>query len=142
MSEKDTIIDKDSIAMRDTTGWARTLGIFLATFALAVMAGCASVKPQGDQQAVYASGGTVASALIAANAYQSLNSCSAIGHTLPCSDDATVAKVQTAKVRLFDAWKRADALVNTPGYDEGELKRAELILQAALDFLLSVVPAN
>jgi hypothetical protein len=120
----------------------RTFSIFLATFALAVMAGCASVKPQGDQQAVYASGGTVASALIAANAYQSLNSCSAPAHTLPCSDDATVAKVQTAKVRLVDAWKRADALVNTPGYDEGELKRAELILQAALDFLLSVVPAN
>ena len=144
MNEKDTIIDKDSIAKRDCTGWVektgliRTLGLFLATCMLAVMAGCGSVKPKNDQQAVFASAGTVASALIAANAYQSLPDCSVAPQ--PCSTADVNAKLQVAKLRLVDAYKRADALVNSPGYEAGELAKAQAILQAALDFLVSITP--
>jgi hypothetical protein len=112
--------------------------IFLATCLLAVMAGCGSVKPKGDQQAVYAAAGTVGNALIAANAYQSLPDCSISAP--PCSQPDVVAKVQVGKLRLVDAWKRADALVNTPGYDASELAKAQAILQAALDFLVSITP--
>ena len=129
---------KETIATRDTTGWARTIGLFLATCMLAVMAGCGSVKPKNDQQAVFASAGTVASALIAANAYQSLPDCSVSPQ--PCSTADVNAKLQVAKLRLVDAYKRADALVNSPGYEAGELAKAQAILQAALDFLVSITP--
>jgi hypothetical protein len=118
----------------------RTFSILLATFALAVMAGCASVKPQGDQQTVYAAGGTVGSVLIAANAYQALNSCAKPAHTLPCSDDATVAKIQVAKVKLVEAYKEADRIVNSPEYAAGDFAKAEAILNGALLFLESLVP--
>lgn len=136
MNEKDTIIDRDSFARK--AGWMQKCGLFLATCLLAVMAGCASVKPQGDQQAVYASAGTVGTALIAANAYQSLPDCSISPQ--PCSTAEANAKVQVAKVRLLDAYKRADALVNSPGYDASEVAKAQAILQAALDFLISITP--
>lgn len=112
--------------------------LFLATCLLAVMAGCASVKPQGDQQTVYASAATVGTALIAANAYQSLPDCSVSPQ--PCSTADVNAKLQVAKLRLVDAYKRADALVNTPGYDASEVAKAQAILQAALDFLISITP--
>lgn len=116
----------------------KRLTMFLAAFALAIVAGCASVKPQNDQQAVFASAGTVASALIAANAYQSLPDCSVSPQ--PCSTAEVNAKLQVAKVRLLDAYKRADALVNSPGYDASEVAKAHAILQAALDFLVSLTP--
>jgi hypothetical protein len=120
----------------------KRIGIILATLVLAVVAGCTSVQPKGDQQAVYAASGSVGSALIVANAYQALNSCAKPAHTLPCSDDATVAKIQSAKIRLVDAYKRADAAVNNPNYQVGDLEKANVILQAALEYLLTLVPAT
>jgi hypothetical protein len=129
---------KETIAKRDCTGWMQKCGLFLATCMLALMAGCGSVKPKNDQQAVFASAGTVASALIAANAYQSLPDCSVAPQ--PCSTADVNAKLQVAKLRLVDAYKRADALVNSPGYEAGELAKAQAILQAALDFLVSITP--
>ena len=103
------------------------------------MAGCGSVKPKNDQQAVFASAGSIATAMIAANAYQALPDCSISAP--PCSKPDVVAKLQAAKLRALDAYKRADALVNSPGYDAGELARAQAILTAALDFLVSITPA-
>lgn len=108
---------------------------------LAVIAGCTSVEPKNDQQTVYTFGGsTIATALIAADTYQSLNLCSKPGHTVPCSDSATSDRIQDAKVKLVAAYKQADAVVNDPAYTADKFAKAQLILSAALTFLISITP--
>lgn len=116
---------------------------FLLAICLSLtLAACGGVTAKNDQQAVYKSGGTIAVALIAADTYQALNSCSKPAHTLPCSDDATVARVQDAKLKVVAAYKQADAVVNSEGYQSGGYARAQAVLQAALDFLVSITPTN
>jgi hypothetical protein len=114
----------------------------ILAFALALIVGCTSVQPKNDQQAVYAASGPVGVALIAANVYQGLNSCAKPAHALPCSDDATVARVQDAKEKLVVAYKQADAVVNSPDYKAGDWQRAQVILQGALDLLIAITPVN
>jgi hypothetical protein len=112
----------------------------LMTLALTLAVGCTSVSPKNDQQAVYAAGGPVGVAFMAANTYQALNSCSAPAHTLPCSDDVTSAKVQAAKEKVLAAYKQADAVANSAGYQSGDWAKAQAILQGALDFLVAITP--
>lgn len=120
----------------------RAVLLGVALCAIAFLAACTHVTPKSDQQAVYASSATVGTALIAADTYQALNSCSKVGHTLPCADDAIRLQVQDAKLKLVSAWKAADAIVNSPGYDQGSYSKAMAIVQGALDFLISITPPS
>lgn len=112
----------------------------LLTLVVSLCVGCTSVQPKNDQQAVYAAGGPVGVAFMAANTYQALNDCAIPAHTLPCSDAATVVKIQDAKLKVLAAYKEADAVVNTAGYQSGGYAKAQAILQAALDFLVAITP--
>lgn len=112
----------------------------IMTGIMAVAAGCSikGIQPDGPQQSVYAAGGQLAVAFVAADAYQSLPDCSA--NPPPCADATTSRRIQDAKVKALDAKKRVEAIVRDPNFDKGDYARAELILTQALNYLLTITP--
>lgn len=116
--------------------------VFIVMLMVGLIAGCHhDVKTNTPQQAVFLAGADVGSVLIAADTYQALNDCSAIGHTMPCSTKANNDKVQAAKEKLLVARNKARDVVRTPGFDQSSLATWEAEMQAAIEVITAITGA-
>ena len=108
--------------------------IFVAAFAAALLAGCASTTSTGSagavppplpalsspdaQRAVFAAKSSYATALTAAVAYRRLPACTSTQRA-PCSDAGVVAQLQRADTVAAMAMDAAEAAVRTPTVGAG-----------------------